>query len=649
MIFSAVAKTNFFVGTVLTIGFCLLTGIYYRSLYKDSMALQEYETSHKAAEIYAEIVPDFLKAIKISNAMSKDGFLVSYLMADDSYDMPSFKATISKYLNGYYKYNDFSGVFLILEKNKAYYTQNGFMSFISQGTDLYKLYRQLMTYDHDYDITIDFDRNSTSNNEISLFVNQKVRDWSQSVLGITGVYIHLDDMMSKIFNFEITTRTSVSFINASGRLQLSSHTTGISEINWLDLSGNEAVADELEKLQADYVNLHKDHIFYINTKTNNFIIIKYIPELSWFLVVESYMGDFLDEFRNTLLVACTLIAAILVILIVFISNIISRADKKTKLALEDRMRYFQDATRNMFGSIYEIDVTKDIFSPESKMRQFDALKNMGELSYSESLRLFAQRFIKKEFQENFLATFSCKNILLEYSRGTEHISMDCQFLVGEAYQWVRFECYIFFIERDKSVYMYLYSKNINTEVTIMAEARTDSLTGCLTRGALEQAIEEALMQGKEKLYAFFIIDIDNFKRANDTFGHGFGDFCIQQFAIGIRNAFRSNDIIGRIGGDEFVVFLHCPSREWVHEKAVQLVRTLDMDCEQGKARLHISSSIGIALYPHDGEDMATLYRNADAALYVVKENGKNNYQFFGDGAVCGIDKKIHVLTYKDGN
>ncbi len=649
MNFSAVAKTNFFIGIVLTIGFCLLTGIYYRSLYKDSMALLEYETSHKAAEIYAEIVPDFSKAIKISNAMSKDGFLVSYLMADDSYGMQSFRTTISKYLNGYYKYNDFDGVFLILEKNKAFYTQNGFISFISQGTDHYKLYRQLMASDHDYDITIDFDKNPTSNNEIALFVNQKVRDWSQAVLGITGVYIHLDDVMSKILNFEKTTNTSISFIDASGRLQLSSHATDISEINWLDLAGNEAIADELEKLQAAYVNSHKDQIFYNNTKTNNFIVIKYIPELSWFLVVESYMGDFLYKFRNTMFVACALIATILIILIVFISNIISRADKKTKLALEERTRYFQDATRNMFGSIYEIDVTKDIFSPESKLRQFDALKNMGELSYSESLRLFVQRFIKKEFQENFLATFSCKNILLEYGRGIEHISMDCQFLVGEAYQWLRFDGYIFFIERDKSVHIYLYSKNINTEVTIMAEARTDALTGCMTRGAMEQAIEEALMLDKEKLYAFFIIDIDNFKRANDTFGHGFGDFCIQQFAIGIRKAFRSNDIIGRIGGDEFVVFLHCPSREWVQEKAVQLVRTLDMDCEQGKARLHISSSIGVALYPHDGEDMATLYHNADAALYVVKENGKNNYQFFGDAAVCGMDKNNHVLTAEDDN
>ena len=384
-------------------------------------------------------------------------------------------------------------------------------------------------------------------------------------------------------------------------------------------------------LYVDTINLN-------NTNTHNYISIKYIPELEWYLVVETFTGEFWEKLKKNILYSGAIIVSLLAILITFISYIISKSERRAKSALEERMRYFQDAARNMFGSIYEIDVSKNIFSPESKLHQFDLLKNMGEQSYTDSLQLLAQRLIKKEYREVFLDKFSCRNVLLEFGRGTDHIGMDCQILLGDVYQWLRFDGYIFFVERDKSVHMYLYSKNVNDEVTILAEARNDALTGCLTRGATQQAIEEALLIDKDKLGAFFIMDIDNFKRANDTFGHGFGDYCIQQFANGIRKAFRSNDIVGRIGGDEFVVYLSCPDKEWVRNKARQLVQILNMDCVQGTACLHISASIGVAFYPENGTDMATLYKNADAALYVVKERGKNNFEFYESAAVCSVGK-----------
>ncbi|MBQ9405432.1 MAG: GGDEF domain-containing protein [Desulfovibrio sp.] len=637
---SIVARTNIFVGLVLTAGFCILSVIYYTTMYKDALSLMEYDISYKVSEIYAKIVPDFCKAVKISRAMSKDNLLLSYLLAEDSYELRSFKSAIFKFLNGYFKHNDYDGVFLVLEKNKELYTQDGMIGVIADKNSPHVWHDKSISHTNDYDINIDYDKTSSSNNEISLFVNYKIKDWSNNTLGIVGVCIHLDSVMSKIFDIEKTTNTSISFIDKEGIVQLSGHTTGISNINFLKIYGNEDIADILKEILYNYKNSYIDTKNFNNLKTNNFIGIKYIPELEWFLIVEFNMYNFFEKIKKNIYYSVFIIISILIILMLFISYIISKSEKKSKMYHESRMKYFQDAARTMFGNIYEIDITKDIFSPESKVRQFDLLKNIKNLSYSESLHLYAHRFIKKEHRKDFIETFSCKNVLQEFNRGTEHITLDCPVLLCDVYEWLRFDGYIYFVESDKHIHMYLYSKNINTEVEIMTEARIDALTGCLTRGATEQAIEDALLEYKDKLCTFFIIDIDNFKSANDTFGHAFGDYCIQQFAVRIRNSFRSNDIVGRIGGDEFVVFLNCPDSEWVCSKARQLVNILDMDCVQGDAHLHISSSIGIALYPKDGTDMPTLYRNADAAMYVVKENGKNNFQLFDAATMCSLKQYI---------
>ena len=85
--------------------------------------------------------------------------------------------------------------------------------------------------------------------------------------------------------------------------------------------------------------------------------------------------------------------------------------------------------------------------------------------------------------------------------------------------------------------------------------------------ATQEHIQRGLLQHPDKLFAFFILDIDNFKNVNDTCGHAAGDMVIAGFAEMLKNEFRNTDIVGRIGGDEFVVFAPAPSREWGEKKA----------------------------------------------------------------------------------
>ena len=372
-------------------------------------------------------------------------------------------------------------------------------------------------------------------------------------------------------------------------------------------------------------------------KSNKTIRIRYLPQVNLYLVIEYGMDDFYNNFGKNMILSGIIVLIILILILFFISKILQTAENKIKEASEQKLKYFQDSTRYIFSNIYEIDITNDCFAKGSVKRQFKILENAEEKSYSESLKLLAEQTIKKEFQEAFLGKLSRSNLITEFSRGINNITFECPILVEHEYLWIRLDIYIFKMIENNDLHAYIYARDINDEVKKQDKANKDALTQCLTRGATEQRINDLLLSDGNNTFAFFILDIDNFKNANDTYGHDFGDYCIQQFSECIRNEFRADDIIGRLGGDEFVIFVKYTNKIWVLEKAKRLVASLNMTCKKEGAKHKISSSIGISLYPQDGENLTSLYKNADAALYVVKKTGKNNFMFYEDASVCGID------------
>ena len=156
-------------------------------------------------------------------------------------------------------------------------------------------------------------------------------------------------------------------------------------------------------------------------------------------------------------------------------------------------------------------------------------------------------------------------------------------------------------------------------------AQLDEMTGLLTKTATRRHIEHLLKEKPDQLYAFFILDIDTFKQANDLYGHAFGDSVIEQFAAVLRTQFREQDMIGRIGGDEFAVFIPVPDLAWVKTRAQQLLKALHYTHTAMGNSWGVSASIGIALTSREAQDFETLYRKADDALYMSKKNGRNNY------------------------
>ncbi len=163
------------------------------------------------------------------------------------------------------------------------------------------------------------------------------------------------------------------------------------------------------------------------------------------------------------------------------------------------------------------------------------------------------------------------------------------------------------------------------------KADTDLLTGLNNKLATERKIKEYMSSYPNSQALLFLLDIDNFKKINDTMGHAFGDEVISAIGHGIRGEFRISDVIGRIGGDEFMVFLKDVNNDALIEEESQRVIRFFKDLQVGEyVKYSPTASIGCAVFPKDANDFEGLYKAADKALYKAKERGKNQLAFYGD-------------------
>jgi len=166
---------------------------------------------------------------------------------------------------------------------------------------------------------------------------------------------------------------------------------------------------------------------------------------------------------------------------------------------------------------------------------------------------------------------------------------------------------------------------------ILHAARHDPLTDLPNRALVYELGSQLLASAKRHRdrIAVLFFDLDRFKPINDTYGHAVGDRMLQQVGQRIKAGLRANDLVGRLGGDEFVAILaDIRSDDAVLHTATQLLHTLREPYRIGELELKTSPSIGISIYPSDGDDLDALIRHADAAMYHAKNSGRNMCQFF---------------------
>jgi len=183
----------------------------------------------------------------------------------------------------------------------------------------------------------------------------------------------------------------------------------------------------------------------------------------------------------------------------------------------------------------------------------------------------------------------------------------------------------------------------NQELTQLA--LHDTLTGLPNRSLLADRIELAIAKVAEQggCFALMFIDLDGFKPVNDAFGHHAGDLLLKAVATRLRGHLHSQDTLARIGGDEFVLLVELQDPSDAMNVAIKQVNLVSRPFRVAEHDLQLSASLGIVLYPGNGQDQHELLRNADAAMYHAKRVGKNGYSFFDASMNSNARQQLQLL------
>jgi diguanylate cyclase (GGDEF)-like protein/PAS domain S-box-containing protein len=167
-----------------------------------------------------------------------------------------------------------------------------------------------------------------------------------------------------------------------------------------------------------------------------------------------------------------------------------------------------------------------------------------------------------------------------------------------------------------------------TEKTIRTMAYYDSLTGLPNRNKFKQYLNESIREAPDQSIAILFLDLDRFKVINDTKGHSTGDIILEKVALQLKNVVKDKGIVFRQGGDEFIILLSNLNEQEVEETTGEVLHSFNSPIVIHEQEFFVTPSIGISIYPKDGADQESLIKHADTAMYLAKERGKNNYQFY---------------------
>ncbi|WP_456272325.1 bifunctional diguanylate cyclase/phosphodiesterase [Bacillus sp. AK031] len=181
-----------------------------------------------------------------------------------------------------------------------------------------------------------------------------------------------------------------------------------------------------------------------------------------------------------------------------------------------------------------------------------------------------------------------------------------------------------------------------SEQMIREMAFYDSLTGLPNRNLFKQRVSETIKNSAFQSFAILFLDLDRFKVINDTKGHSTGDSLLVVVAKRLRSVIEKRGEVFRQGGDEFIILLENSSREEVSDISRRILQSFVKPVEISGQEFFVTPSIGISMYPGDGSDQETLIKHADTAMYLAKERGKNNFQFYNQDLNRNTSRKMEL-------
>lgn len=336
---------------------------------------------------------------------------------------------------------------------------------------------------------------------------------------------------------------------------------------------------------------------------------------------------FLPEVKATILVAIVMGMAILLWQLYPLIRGIIRSENKlldTNSLLTESENKFRTAFNNMAIGMAMISTDGIIFKVNKALCEI--------LGYKEN-ELLDIDIYKIIHSDELLEIKSCINEMLR-EKNTLSKKVHRYIHKNGDVVWVSTSMSLICDVNQSPKYFITQLQNITTEKKAEEQLRHlayhDALTGLFNRHCLEEKLKDILSnaQRNDRGFSVIFLDLDRFKNINDTIGHDAGDMLLKVVSQRLKNNVRATDIIARVGGDEFVIILNELNQVDRISKILQNILThLIQPIAIKGHEIYATSSIGVSVYPYDGNDILTLMKNADLALYRAKELGRNNFQF----------------------
>ncbi|MCH1983527.1 sensor domain-containing diguanylate cyclase [Ruminococcus sp. OA3] len=624
-------RTNLLVCVIIIIGFFITAVISYQTNWDVYEKDIEQVSNLTMESISHQIDSNFTKPVNISLTMANDSLLKNFLNDENEHlEDQDFIHTMREYLETYRVKYDYDSVFLVSTQTQRYYHFNGLDRTLTPDNPENDWYYTFLETKDDYSLNIDNDE--AAQNEITVFINAKIYDQAGETMGIVGVGFRVDTLQQLLLEYENEFEVRAYLVDPKGTIEISTDRTGYEDSDLF-------TALRYSKLEENILGNTEDRqeFWYGSQNIKGYLVSQFIPNLGWFLLVDHDTSALSRQLMIQLIRAVVVIFAVIVSVLLTITGIIRKYNRQViKLTVareQEHQAAFMKATEQMYENIYELDITHNRAASEATEQYFESLGAPRGTPYDEALKIIAQKQIKEEYRLGYITTFSSGHVLEAYQRGTENLCYDFMISTdGEEYYWMRINAHIFTWQEDNSVRMLTYRQNIDAEKrrehVMFDKMQRDSLTWLYNKAATQEHIRSLLEESCEQ-FAFFILDVDEFKLVNDRFGHAAGDKVLIDFAQTVKSQFGDGDVVGRIGGDEFVAFSQIRDHEAAEKKAGALTEVLRREVDTDSGICRITSSIGVAVTSDGGSDFETLYRNADMALYQAKNRGKNGFVIYG--------------------
>lgn len=314
--------------------------------------------------------------------------------------------------------------------------------------------------------------------------------------------------------------------------------------------------------------------------------------------------------------------------IISCENITEQREKE--LAYQKWSQHFKTQEGKTIG-YYEYNLTRNAVEEGVGDEPPEYLKPLKK--YTQIVRYIAKHFVYEGDRERFYHFFNREKLLTRYYDGQRGGTLDYlrKRKDGSLY-WVRATVQLIADPYNSDVRLFMMTLDIDSEkrenLRLYQQLEQDRMTGILNRGTFVSRVTDILEHSAEtKQHALIMIDIDQFKKHNDSHGHQFGDQVIRETAQILKGFLRKSDLCGRMGGDEFMVFLYDISSET--EVVPRIAALCGLLKREYPEKGEVSCSLGVVFCPHDGMEFNELYHNADIALYEAKRAGRANYKIFG--------------------